>query len=142
MRAARNGIDRSSSASGALAASRRTAGTRLGALFADSDFGDTNEVVYYQASTLFSVHALSDGNGSVIERYRYDAYGGATVLDADGSVDADGLSDVRNPYLFTGRRLDPESGLMQYRHRYYSPIQVPPCQDRKCGTRHYPPAGQ
>jgi len=41
------------------------------------------------------------------------------VLDADGSADADGLSDIENPYAFTGRRLDLESGLMQYRNRYY-----------------------
>lgn len=59
---------------------------------------------------MFSVYALSDSGGSVIERYRFDAYGAATVLDADGSVDADGLSDVKNPYAFTGRRLAPESG--------------------------------
>jgi RHS repeat-associated protein len=89
-------------------------------LNADSDFGDTNEVVYYHQNALFSVYALSDGNGSVIEKYRFDAYGGCTVLDADGSVDADGLSDVKNPYTFTGRRLDSESGLMQYRNRCYS----------------------
>jgi RHS repeat-associated protein len=50
----------------------------------------------------------------------YDAYGACTVLDPDGSADADGLSDVENPYTFTGRRLDDESGLMQYRNRYYS----------------------
>jgi len=90
-------------------------------LNADGDFGDTNEVVYYHSNTLFSVYALSDTSGSVIERYKYDAYGGCTVLDADGSVDSDGLSDVGNPYLFTGRRLDPETGLMQYRHRYLAP---------------------
>ena len=92
-------------------------------LNSDGDFGDTNEVVYYHSNTLFSVYALSDSSGSVIERYKYDAYGGCTVLDADGSVDSDGLSDAGNPYLFTGRRLDPETGLMQYRSRYYSPGQ-------------------
>jgi len=90
-------------------------------LNADDDFGDSNEVVYYHSNTLFSVYALSDGNESVIERYRYDAYGACTVLDADGSTDADGLSDVANPYAFTGRRLDVESRLMQYRNRYYAP---------------------
>ncbi len=88
-------------------------------LNSDDDFGDANEVVYYHQNTLFAAYALSDGNESVIERYRYDAYGACTVLDADGSADADGLSDVGNPYRFTGRRLDPESGLMQYRNRYY-----------------------
>jgi len=89
-------------------------------LNADDDFGDDDEVVYYLSNTLHSVYALVDADENVIERYRYDAYGACTVLDADGSADADGLSDVENPYTFTGRRLDTESGLMQYRHRYYS----------------------
>ena len=86
----------------------------------DQDFGDANEVVYYHSNTLFSVYALTDADESVVERYRYDAYGAATVLDADWAADADSLSDVANPLAFTGRRLDPGSGLMQYRHRYYS----------------------
>jgi len=90
-------------------------------LNADSDFGDTNEVVYYHSNTLSSVYALSDSSGSVIERYKYDAYGACAVLDADGSVDSDGLSDVGNPYLFTGGRLDTETGLMHYRNRCYAP---------------------
>ncbi|KPK58619.1 MAG: hypothetical protein AMK73_09160 [Planctomycetes bacterium SM23_32] len=87
----------------------------------DDDFGDTNEVTYYHQNTLFSVMALTDANESVVERYRFDAYGACTVLDADGSADADGISDVGNPYTFTARRLDDESALMQYRHRWYSP---------------------
>ena len=86
----------------------------------DSDFGDSNEVVYYHSNTLFSIYALSDANETVIERHRYDAYGAASVLDADGSADADGLSDVENPYSFTARRLDVGSGRMQCRNRYYS----------------------
>ncbi len=97
-------------------------------LNSDDDFGDTNEIVYYHANTLFSVYALSDANGTMVERYRYDAYGAATVLDPDGSVDVDGLSDVLNPYVFTGRRVDLETGngqpstaLLQYRNRYYAP---------------------
>jgi len=88
-------------------------------LNSDNDFADDDEVVYYHSSMLFSVYALSDASESVIERYRYDAYGACTVLDADGSVDGDGLSDVENPYTFTARRLDAESRLMQYRNRYH-----------------------
>jgi len=90
-------------------------------LNADDDFGDEDEVVYYHANTLFSVYALTEADENVVERYRYDAYGAATVLDDDWSADADGLSDVDNPYTFTGRRLDVGSGLMQYRHRCYAP---------------------
>jgi len=90
-------------------------------LNADDDFGDDDEVVYYLSNTLYSVYALVDGDENVVERYRYDAYGKVTVLDADGSVDADGLSDVENPYTFTGRRRDTETGLIHYRFRFYCP---------------------
>lgn len=62
------------------------------------------------------------GCDPVVEPYRYDGYGAVTVLDADWSVDGDSLSDVDNPYVFTGRRLDAESGLMQYRNRYYDAV--------------------
>ena len=31
------------------------------------------------------------------------------------------VSDVNNPYMFTGRRYDSEAGLYYYRARYYSP---------------------
>ncbi|MFO8007787.1 MAG: RHS repeat-associated core domain-containing protein [Candidatus Brocadiia bacterium] len=88
-------------------------------LNADDDFGDSDEVVWYHSNTLYSIYALSDTSENVVERYRYDSYGGATVLDADGSDDSDGLSDVENPYAFTARRQDVESGLMQYRSRFY-----------------------
>ena len=70
---------------------------------------------------MFSVYALTDASENVVERYRYDAYGACTVLDADGSADSDGISDVLNPYAFTGRRTELESGLMQYRNRCYAP---------------------
>ncbi|MCD6415074.1 MAG: RHS repeat-associated core domain-containing protein, partial [Planctomycetes bacterium] len=88
-------------------------------LNSDDDFTDDDEVVYYHSNTLASIYALTDARENVIERYRYDAYGAATVLDADFSADADNASDVKNPYLFTARRLESESALMQYRNRYY-----------------------
>ncbi|MFO8007620.1 MAG: RHS repeat-associated core domain-containing protein, partial [Candidatus Brocadiia bacterium] len=84
--------------------------------------------VWYHSNTLHLVYGLTDNAESVVETYRYDAgacsersrRGAATVLDADGSDDSDGASDVDNPYLFTARRLDIASGLMQYRNRYYA----------------------
>ena len=42
-------------------------------------------------------------------------------FDLPRSGDADAASDVENPYTFTARRLDVESGLMQYRNRHYDP---------------------
>jgi RHS repeat-associated protein len=81
----------------------------------------------------FNVVAMTDTShgpitSNTVERYHYSPYGEVTVLDADyspeGEVgdsapDDDGLSDIDNEFLYTGRRLDPETGLYQYRHRYY-----------------------
>ncbi|MCA9233317.1 MAG: hypothetical protein KDA57_21915 [Planctomycetales bacterium] len=64
--------------------------------------------------------ALTDDGGTVVERYAYTPYGEATVLDADFSADADGVSDIANEYLYTGRRLDPETGLQLNRNRFYA----------------------
>ena len=44
---------------------------------------------YYAHDHLFSPAALIDDNGTVVERYEYDAYGDCNVLDADYSKDAD-----------------------------------------------------
>jgi hypothetical protein len=43
------------------------------------------------------VVALSDSNADVVERYSYDIFGQPSAA-----------SSVGNPYLFTGRRYDPE----------------------------------
>ena len=56
-----------------------------------------------------------------MERYRYDAFGQTTVCDAGGSPRTPNESAVGNPYMFTGRRYDPESHLCYYRARMYSP---------------------
>ena len=91
-------------------------------LNSDDDFSDANEVVYYHSSTLYSVYALSNSASSAVERYRYDAYGAATVLDADFSDDADNASDVENPYLFQSRRWDNEVDLYHFRNRVMTPV--------------------
>jgi RHS repeat-associated protein len=47
----------------------------------------------------------------------FDPYGKVTVLEEDGvTLKAE---PVGNPFTFTGRRLDQETGLMQFRFRYY-----------------------
>lgn len=75
---------------------------------------------YYHQNALYSVAALTDDTGSVVERYEYEPYGKVTVLDAAGDPKADSdYSELGNPFTFTGRRLDQETGLMYYRNRYY-----------------------
>ncbi len=93
------------------------------------DVDSTNTVpdgdYFYGHDHLYSVVCLFGAAGNPAERYEYDAYGKVRVLDADFTDDADGLSDVGNPYTFTGRRLDSlDSGrlvLMYYRTRTYDP---------------------
>jgi RHS repeat-associated protein len=78
---------------------------------------------YYGHDHLYSAVALFDGNGTVVERYEYDAYGKAHIMDA--SYNSRTASSYAMPYTFTGRRLDVLDGddlnLMYYRARTYDP---------------------
>ncbi|MFI4912538.1 MAG: RHS repeat-associated core domain-containing protein [Sedimentisphaeraceae bacterium JB056] len=53
------------------------------------------------------------------ETYNYDVFGTPYIYDANGISCSDSL--VKNPYMFTGRRYDTESGLYYYRMRMYNP---------------------
>ena len=84
-------------------------------------------VYYYHRDGLGSVTEISDASGTLVERYEYlsavaqagDVYDAPTIFDSnDTQLSA---SAIGNPYLFTGRRYDPESGNYYYRARIYSP---------------------
>jgi RHS repeat-associated protein len=74
---------------------------------------------YAHANHLYSVAALTNQSGVVVERYRYDTYGNRTVLAADG-VTTRAVSSYNQQVGFTGRYLDKETGLWFFRARYYS----------------------
>jgi len=69
---------------------------------------------------LYSVAAITDDTGAVVERYGYDAYGDSVALDAAGNEIAGNESSIGQPYGFTGRRFDDETGLWYFRSRCYS----------------------
>jgi len=69
---------------------------------------------------LYSVAALTNNVGVVVERYRYDAYGQRTVLAADGTT-VRAQSNYGQQIGFTGRYLDKETGLWYFRARYFDP---------------------
>jgi len=46
-------------------------------------------------------------------------YGEATIRNSNDQILT--TSDYNNPYIFTGRRYDPETALYYYRARYYAP---------------------
>jgi len=72
--------------------------------------GETETKYYYHFDGLGSVRALSNIDADVVERYSYDAFG-----------EPNRVSDVNNPYMFTGRRYDSETNNYYYRFRYYDP---------------------
>jgi len=76
------------------------------------DVADNNAAYYYHYDGLGSVAALSNSSGNSDYSYEYSAYG--QVVGSDPNFTA-------NPYLFTGRRFDYETGLYYYRARYYNP---------------------
>jgi hypothetical protein len=66
--------------------------------------GTTNKS-YFHTNRQGSIIAISSASGLITERHKYDSYGNET--DPTG-----------NPFRYTGRRLDEESGLLYYRARY------------------------
>jgi len=57
------------------------------------------------------VAALTDANGTCVQTYEYSVYGHVAASDPNHP----------NPFMFTGRQFDIETGLYYYRARYYSP---------------------
>ncbi len=95
---------------------------------------------YYLSNRLGSISAILDADNAdrVLEYYRYEVFGSATVLpivdnNTDGLEDtpldlndnnASGpalVSSFGNTYLYTARRFDDITGLYYYRNRYYDP---------------------
>jgi len=82
------------------------------------------QTYYYHQNALGSVEAISDTTGTLRERYSYDAYGAVTVTVppfVTSVINPWGTphSALGNPWMFTGRQLDEETGLYYYRARYY-----------------------
>ena len=73
---------------------------------------------YYATNRLYSVAAISDQSGAVVERYKYDAYGKQGILAPNGVV-AYKPSDYGQFHGFTGRYHDWETGLAYFRARYF-----------------------
>lgn len=56
---------------------------------------------------------------SIVESYRYSAYGEEVLFNQSGEVLSD--STVGNPWRFQGKRIEKEIGLIYFGYRYYDP---------------------
>jgi RHS repeat-associated protein len=66
---------------------------------------------YYHADGLGSITSLSSSAGALVETYSYDSFG--SPLTSTGTI--------ANPFRYTGRELDSETGIYYYRARFYDP---------------------
>ena len=66
---------------------------------------------FYHADGLGSVTSLSNASGSLAQTYTFDSFGKQTA--SSGSL--------TNPFQYTARESDTETGLYYYRARYYDP---------------------
>jgi RHS repeat-associated protein len=68
---------------------------------------------YYLFDGLGSVTGLTDTGGNLVATYKYDAFGNIVSETGDETLNS------LNPYRFTSRVYDKETGLYYYRARYY-----------------------
>jgi len=66
---------------------------------------------YYEQDGLGSVTSLSNAAGALANTYTYDSFGKLTAS----------TGTLTNPFQFTGREFDAETGLRYYRFRYFDP---------------------
>ena len=81
-------------------------------------YGAATNTYYYLKDKIGSVHALVNTNGTVVEQYKYTAWGDVTVLSSNGTVLAS--SSYGNRFTWQGREVSYSTGLMFFRSRYYS----------------------
>jgi RHS repeat-associated protein len=68
----------------------------------------------------YSITAITDGSGTVVERYAYTAYGTPTITDASGTPRT--TTAIGNRYTYTGREHDETLALSHYRARMYDSV--------------------
>ena len=76
----------------------------------------TLQRIWFHKDERGNIIAISDGNGTIYERYRYRVYGEHEVLNADFTPKT---TAAVSPFLWSGSLYEPETGLYWMRNRYY-----------------------
>jgi len=83
----------------------------MGGLDAPLSEQSSSATSYYETDGLGSATSLSNSSGAIANTYGYDSFG--RLVASTGNLE--------NPFQYTSREFDPETGLYYYRARYYSP---------------------
>ncbi|MEI7881587.1 MAG: RHS repeat-associated core domain-containing protein, partial [bacterium] len=97
-----------------LSGSLQGAGGIGGLLASTTQQPSNSTTVFYLFDANGNVGQLVSTNGSILARYEYDPYGKLIKDVADSSVRS-------NPFKFSTKYLDAETGLYYYGYRYYQP---------------------
>lgn len=89
-------------------------GARLDELIAKRRNGGVTD--FFHQDAIQSTMVLTDNNAAVVERYRYRAFGQATILDAAGAT-VRASSGYGNRSTFAGREALPAANILDYRNR-------------------------
>ena len=103
--------------SGTAATCRRTATSTPATSTNRCCVRGTGGLLYYHRNQQYSITALTNGGGTIVERYAYTAYGTPTIT--DGKRNGRTSAADNNRYTYTGREWDEELGLYHYRARMY-----------------------
>ena len=82
--------------------------------------GAASSTYYYHKDGLGSIIDISDETGNVVKSYTYKTFG--TIAGVTGDIIPATGELLENPYTYTGREYDAETGLYYYRARYYNPM--------------------
>lgn len=93
----------------------------LGYVSRDPSSGTWSRFNYVQGHTR-DIAKVTDASGAVVEMYEFDPYGRMSVFTPSGSSNGTVPTVPGQIYGFAGRQMDPETGLVYYRHRYYQPM--------------------
>jgi len=108
-------LDRESQASGVVSSHRESSKRQH-----QTHIPSQNLKRHYDSNQQYSITAVNDGGGAVVERYAYSAYCQVTIADASGSVISGSV--ISNRYTYNGREWDDGFSLYHHRARMYDAV--------------------